>query len=57
MDTFGLWLVRLILSLAVATGGICLAFVNTNESLIWIVAGAMGVQAAAALLCTLPTGK
>lgn len=56
MDTVGLWLVRFILSLAVATAGVCLAFVTSFQPLIWLVAGALGVQAACALLSTLPTG-
>lgn len=56
MDTVGLWLVRFILSLAVATAGVCLAFVTSYQPLIWLVAGALGIQAACALLSTLPTG-
>jgi len=54
LDKFGLWLIRILLSVALTTGGIGLAFAKEFEPLLWLVGAAWGAQGALALLVSLP---
>lgn len=57
LDTYGLWLIRLIMSLALTTGGLSLAFSTVYAPLLWVVAIAWGGQAALSLLASCPIGN